>query len=64
VTETYVKVGGAAVAATTNDILIQPADAVLLNDLGSNSFCGLHPGRSAGARVNKSRLRDRVMELP
>lgn len=28
--ECYVKLGGAAVAATTNDILVQPADSVIL----------------------------------
>lgn len=28
--ESYVKVGNASVAATTNDIMVQPADAVIL----------------------------------
>lgn len=55
-TETYVKVGGAAVAATANDILIQPADAVLLNVQG-NSFVAYIQGAVPG-RVNFIPLED------
>lgn len=50
VTESYIKLGGASVAATANDILVQPADAVILAVSGA-TFIAYIQGTSTG-KVN------------
>lgn len=50
VTESYVKLGDSTVAATTNDILVQPADAVILTVNGATNIAYIQ-GTSTG-KVN------------
>lgn len=56
INECYVKVGASTVAATTGDVLIQPADAVILNVQGCTHIAYIQ-GASAG-RVNVVPLED------
>ena len=54
--ESYVKVGDSTVAATANDILVQPADAVILNIQGCTHIAFIQ-GTSAG-KVSVTPLED------
>lgn len=46
--ECYVKVGDVTVVATTNDILVQPADSVILRLSGGNTHIAYIQGAAAG----------------
>ena len=48
--ESYVKIGGSGVAATANDILVQPADAVVMTTNGQ-TYIAYIQGTSSG-KVN------------
>jgi hypothetical protein len=50
INECYVKLGGAAVAATANDMLIQPADSAILTVNGQTNIAYIQ-GTAAG-KVN------------
>lgn len=54
INESYVKLGDAAVTATANDILIQPADSILLAVNGATNIAYIQ-GTSAG-KVNVTPL--------
>lgn len=56
INESYVKVGDSSVAATTNDVLVQPADAVILRVQGCTHVAFIQ-GASAG-KVNIVPLED------
>jgi hypothetical protein len=48
INESYIKIGGAGVAATANDILIQPADSIVLAVSGATTVAyiqGASPGK-------------------
>lgn len=55
-TESYVKVGQAGLTATNADILVQPADAVILNVQGCSNWAYIQ-GTSTG-KVNITALED------
>ncbi len=50
INECYVKLGGAAVAATANDTLIQPADSVIMVVSGATNIAYIQG--SAAGKVN------------
>jgi hypothetical protein len=50
-TESYIKLGVAGVAATTNDIMVQPADAVILHVPNNVTNIAYIQGTAAG-KVN------------
>lgn len=54
--ECYVRVGSVAVVATANDVLIQPADSVILR-VGGHTHIAYIQGTAAGL-VNVSPLED------
>lgn len=56
INESYVKVGDSSVTATTNDVLVQPADAVILRVQGCTHVAFIQ-GASAG-KVNIVPLED------
>lgn len=49
--ESYVKLGGSGVTATTNDMLIQPADAATVAVNGATNFAYIQGGASAKVNV-------------
>lgn len=50
--ECYVKLGPSGVVATANDILIQPADSMILSTNGATHIAYIQGGASNPARVN------------
>ena len=50
--EVYVRIGDSSVAATSNDILIQPADSLILCTAGATHIAYIQGGASGTARVN------------
>lgn len=54
-TESYIKLGIAGVAATSNDIMVQPADAVILQVPNNVTSIGYIQGTSTG-KVNITAL--------
>lgn len=56
INESYVRVGDSSVTATTNDVLVQPADAVILRAQGCTHVAFIQ-GASAG-KVNIMPLED------
>lgn len=55
INESYVKIGDSSVAATANDILIQPADALYLQVGKGNTHIAYIQGTAAG-KVNVTAL--------
>lgn len=49
--ESYVKLGGSTVAATANDLLIQPADAAILSTNGATHIAHIQGGASAKVNI-------------
>jgi len=54
INESYVKIGGSGVTATTNDVLIQPADSEILSVNGQTHIAYIQ-GASAG-KINVQAL--------
>ncbi|MCX7135702.1 MAG: hypothetical protein NTW47_03345 [Proteobacteria bacterium] len=50
--ECYVRLGAAAVVATANDLLIQPADSMILAVNGATHIAYIQGGALQAARVN------------
>jgi hypothetical protein len=50
--ELYVRLGAAGVVATAGDMLVQPADSMILATNGATHFAVIQGGASGTARVN------------
>lgn len=50
--ELYVRIGDSSVVATSNDILVQPADSLLLCVNGATHIAYIQGGAAGTARVN------------
>lgn len=50
--ECYVRLGDSSVTATGNDMLVQPADSLILNTNGATHIAYIQGGASGTARLN------------
>lgn len=50
--ESYVKLGDSTVTATSQDILVQPADSLLLATNGATHIAYIQGGAASSARIN------------